>query len=45
MATRAGCIGVLVLSGEATMADVESLPTGAEQRPSVIVESVDSLLR
>jgi ribonucleotide monophosphatase NagD (HAD superfamily) len=45
MATRAGCVGVLVLSGEATMADVESLPTGAEQRPSVIVESVDSLLR
>ena len=45
MATRAGCVGVLVLSGEATMADVESLPMGAEQRPRVIVESVDRLLR
>lgn len=45
MATRAGCVGVLVLSGEATLADVESLPTGAEQCPTVIVESVDNLLR
>ena len=45
MATRAGCVGVLVLSGEATMADVEALPTGAEQRPTIIVESVDNLLR
>ena len=45
MATRAGCVGVLVLSGEATMSDVESLPTGAEQHPTVIVGSVDNLLR
>ena len=45
MATRAGVVGVLVLSGEATMADVEALPEGAEQRPSVIVNSVNELLR
>lgn len=45
MATRAGCIGVLVLSGEATMADVEALPQGAEQIPTIIVNSVDELLR
>ena len=45
MATRAGCVGVLVLSGEATQADVDALPNGAEQLPTVIVESVDQLLR
>tara|TARA_Y100000768_G_scaffold367257_1_gene330176 strand:+ start:261 stop:1049 length:789 start_codon:yes stop_codon:yes gene_type:complete len=45
MATRAGCVGVLVLSGEATMDDVAQLPEGAEQQPSVIVKSVDELLR
>lgn len=45
MATRAGCVGVLVLSGEATMEDVAQLPEGAEQQPSVIVKSVDELLR
>ena len=45
MATRAGVVGVLVLSGEATMDDVEALPDGAEQRPAVIVNSVDELLR
>tara|TARA_B100001093_G_scaffold141718_2_gene134202 strand:- start:388 stop:1176 length:789 start_codon:yes stop_codon:yes gene_type:complete len=45
MASRAGCVGVLVLSGEATMADVAELPEGAEQQPAVIVESVDKLLR
>ena len=45
MASRAGCMGILVLSGEATMDDVNQLPEGAEQRPSLIVDSVDSLLR
>lgn len=45
MATRAGCVGVLVLSGEATMDDVNGLEQGAEQQPTVIVESVDELLR
>ena len=45
MATRAGCIGVLVLSGEATIADVDALQEGAEQQPDLIVGSVDELLR
>ena len=45
MATRAGCVGVLVLSGEATRQDVAALREGAEQQPSLIVESVDELLR
>ena len=45
MATRAGVVGVLVLSGEATQADVDALSEGAEQRPTVIVNSVDALLR
>ena len=45
MATRAGVVGVLVLSGEATQADVDELPEGAEQRPTIIVNSVDELLR
>lgn len=45
MASRAGCMGILVLSGEATMDDVNQLPEGAEQMPSLIVDSVDSLLR
>ena len=45
MATRAGCVGVLVLSGEATMDDVNRLEEGAEQQPTVIVKSVDELLR
>ena len=45
MATRAGCVGVLVLSGEATMVDVSELEEGAEQQPNVIVQSVDELLR
>lgn len=45
MATRAGTKGILVLSGEATMADVEALDDGAEQQPSLIVGSVDELLR
>ena len=45
MATRAGCVGVLVLSGEATREDVAALPKGAEQHPALIVNSVDQLLR
>ena len=45
MATRAGVKGILVLSGEATMADVDALSDRAEQQPSLIVDSVDELLR
>ena len=45
MANRAGCIGILVLSGEATINDVEGLSKDAEQMPDIIVESVDRLLR
>ena len=45
MATRAGVVGVLVLSGEATREDVAALDQDAEQRPTFIVESVDQLLR
>ena len=41
MAIQAGCISVLVLSGEATMKDLED--SGKEV--SVVVDSVDSLLR
>ena len=44
MANRAGCIGVLVLSGEATMEDVVELEDGAEQCPHIIVNSVAELL-
>jgi len=45
MATRAGVKGVLVLSGEATEEDVAALPEDAEQRPHLIVQSVDELFR
>ena len=45
MATRAGVQGILVLSGEATRADVAALSEGAEQVPALIVDSVDDLLR
>lgn len=45
MATRAGVVGVLVLSGEATREDVAALSDGAEQQPAFVVESVDQLLR
>jgi ribonucleotide monophosphatase NagD (HAD superfamily) len=45
MANRAGCVGVLVLSGETTMADVEALDADAEQMPKLIVNSVDELFR
>ena len=44
MANRAGCVGVLVLSGEATMEDVALLEETAEQFPTLIVESVANLL-
>jgi len=45
MANRAGVHGILVLSGEATMEDVAALADDAEQQPSLIVASVDELLR
>ena len=41
MAERAGVQGVLVLSGEATIDDLESAP----QSPSIVVGSVDELVR
>ena len=41
MAERAGVHGVLVLSGEATIEDLEQAP----QSPSVVVGSVDELAR
>jgi len=41
MAERAGVQGVLVLSGEATIEDLESAP----QSPSIVVGSVDELVR
>jgi len=44
MANRAGCVGILVLSGEATMDDVNDLEDGAEQYPHIIVNSVAELL-
>lgn len=44
MANRAGCIGILVLSGEATMEDVALLDEAAEQYPTLIVDSVANLL-
>ena len=40
MAERAGAHGILVLSGEATMADLAESP----QNPSLVVDSVSSLL-
>ena len=45
MANRAGCVGVLVLSGEATMEDVAKLDQDAEQMPTIIVNSVAELLQ
>ena len=44
MASRAGCVGILVLSGEATREDVAKLDEGAEQIPTIIVNSVAELL-
>jgi HAD superfamily hydrolase (TIGR01450 family) len=41
MANRAGVKGVLVLSGEATLEDLEQSP----QNPDLVVNSVDELLR
>ena len=40
MAERAGVHGILVLSGEATMDDLE----GSNLNPSLVVDSVASLL-
>ena len=45
MATRAGVVGGVGLSGVATEDDVAALPEGAEQRPDLVVQSVDELLR
>ena len=45
MANRAGVVGVLVLSGEATENDVAALPEDALQTPDLVVASVDDLLR
>ena len=46
MAARADVQGILVLSGEATMEDVDALLySSSEQQPSLIVQSVDELLR
>ena len=45
MANRAKCMGILVLSGEASEEDVDELDDGAEQYPSLVVPSVDALLR
>ena len=44
MANRAGCVGVLVLSGEATLEDVEALEPDAELMPHIIVDSIAKLL-
>ena len=44
MASKAGCVGILVLSGEATREDVAKLDEGAEQIPTIIVNSVAELL-
>jgi HAD superfamily hydrolase (TIGR01450 family) len=44
MASRAKCVGVLVLSGEATLADLESISAGDDEMPDIIVESVADLL-
>ncbi len=41
MAIKAGCVSVLVLSGEATVADLDN----SGKNVTVVVESVDSLLR
>jgi NagD protein len=41
MANRAGVKGVLVLSGEATLEDLEQSP----QKPDLVVNSIDEMLR
>lgn len=43
MSVRAGVMGILVLSGEATQADVDAL--SEENMPNLVVDSVDLLLR
>ena len=44
MANRAGCVGILVLSGEATVNDVAALADDAEQMPDLVVGSVAELM-
>ena len=41
MACQAGVVGILVLSGEATLADLE----GSGSSPDLVVDSVASLLK
>ncbi|EIP96704.1 putative sugar phosphatase of HAD superfamily [Opitutaceae bacterium TAV1] len=43
MARASGALAVLVLTGEATLADIETLP--AQQRPDLVVEDVGELGR
>jgi 4-nitrophenyl phosphatase/NagD protein len=44
MASRANCVGILVLSGEATMEDLENIGADDDEMPDIIVESVADLL-
>jgi len=44
MASRAKCVGVLVLSGEATLQDLENIGADDDEMPDIIVESVADLL-
>jgi len=44
MASRANCVGVLVLSGEATLEDLENIGDDDDEMPDIIVESVAELL-
>ena len=44
MASRANCVGILVLSGEATLEDLENIGEDDDEMPDIIVESVADLL-
>ena len=44
MASRANCVGILVLSGEATLEDLENIGKDDDEMPDIIVESVADLL-
>ena len=44
MASRANCVGILVLSGEATLEDLENIGAGDDEMPDIVVESVADLL-
>lgn len=44
MASRAKCVGILVLSGEATMEDLKIIREDDDEMPDIIVESVADLL-